>query len=475
MSGERSSPAAGAAGTSATRPSSLSPRPSPGAPRPYQFPRFERRRLPNGLGLVVASVSKLPVVTVLAVVEAGASTDPEGHEGLAQLTARALVEGTAELEGAALTDRLERLGTALDASADWDAAVARMTVLSSRLAEAFALMGSVLMSPSLPEREVQRLKAERLADLLQLRAEPRGLADEMFDRFAYAPTARYARPEGGSDRSVQAITRDDVARFYAARYRPAGTTLVVAGDVTPDAVERLALDTFGQWAGAQAEPAPPSDAPAPVGRRVHVVGKEDAAQSELRIGHVGLPRAHPAFFPAVVMNALLGGLFSSRINLNLREAHGYTYGARSEFDWRRGAGPFVVSTAVQSDVTDAAARETLKEIDRMRDEPVSAEELSLATSYLDGVFPIRYETTAAIATALANLVIYGLPEDYFDSYRAKVRAVTAADVQDVARRHLRPDALQLVVVGDPAVVRDPLEALAFGPVTVYDAEGRPVG
>jgi zinc protease len=171
------------------------------------------------------------------------------------------------------------------------------------------------------------------------------------------------------------------------------------------------------------------------------------------------------------MNALLGGLFSSRINLNLREAHAYTYGARSEFDWRRGAGPFVVSTAVKSDVTEAAAREILHEIDRMRAEPVRDDELSLATSYLDGVFPIRYETTAAIASALANLVVYGLPDDYFDRYRAAVRAVTVEAVRDAAVRHLHPDRLQLVVVGDPAVVRAPLDALAFGPVALHDATG----
>jgi zinc protease len=466
-------PVAGAA-TADRAPHPAPPRPAPAQPRDYHFPRFERRTLENGLRLVVAPVAKLPIVTVLAVVEAGAVCDPPDREGLAQLTARALVEGTQALDGAALTDRLERLGTALDASADWDAAVARMTVLSSRLAEAFALMGDVLMSPALPEREVERLKAERLADLLQLRTEPRGLADEMFDRFVYAPASRYARPDGGSERSVRAITRDDVARFYAARYRAGSTTIVVAGDVTADAVERLARTTFGRWAGAEPDSVVVNDEPARRTRAVHIVTKEDAPQSELRIGHVGLPRTHADYFPVTVMNAVLGGLFSSRINLNLREAHAYTYGAHSAFDWRRGAGPFVVSTAVRSDVTDAAARETLYEIERMVAEEVSADELSLATSYLDGVFPIRYESTAAIASALANLVIYALPDDYFDRYRARVRGVTAADVREAARRHLHPGDLQMVVVGDPAAVRGPLEALGFGSVTVYDAEEREV-
>lgn len=183
----------------------------------------------------------------------------------------------------------------------------------------------------------------------------------------------------------------------------------------------------------------------------------------LRVGHVGVPRATPDYFPLLVMNSILGGLFNSRVNLNLRERHGYTYGARSGFDWRRGAGPFAVESAVASDKTVAALREVLLEVDRMRDEPVAPEELSLATSYLDGVFPIRYETTSAIASALSALVIFGLPDDYFDAYRARVRAVTADEVQRVAREHLRPERLQLVVAGAPSL-RAELEALAFGPV-----------
>jgi zinc protease len=166
-------------------------------------------------------------------------------------------------------------------------------------------------------------------------------------------------------------------------------------------------------------------------------------------------------------------LFSSRINLNLREAHAYTYGAFSSFDWRRAAGPFSVATAVRSDVTDAAVREILLEIDRMRAEEVSEAELTLATSYLDGVFPIRFESTTAIANALASVVTYGLPNDYFDRYRASIRSVTASQVLEAARAHVRPEHLQIVAVGDPALVRGPLEQLDLGPVRAYDAEGRP--
>jgi zinc protease len=296
----------------------------------------------------------------------------------------------------------------------------------------------------------------------------------MFNRFVYTEGSRFGRAEGGTEQSVAAITRDDLVRFHRARYTPATTTLVLVGDISAEDAEALVVRRLGGWSGGAGPSPTPDAAPAAGGRRVHLVAKEDAPQSELRIGHVGVPRSHPDYMSIVVMNAILGGLFSSRINLNLREEHAYTYGAHSGFDWRRAAGPFAVSTAVQSDVTAAAARETILEIDRMRAEPVSDAELSLATSYLDGVFPIRYETTAAIAGALAGMVIYELPDDYFTTYRERVRAVTAEQVLRAARDHLHADALQLVVVGDPLQIRAPLEELAFGPVTVYDAEGRAV-
>jgi zinc protease len=450
------------------------PRPSPLSPRPYKFPRFERVTLDTGLELVVAPVHKLPLVTVVALVDAGALSDPTGREGLALITARALAEGTERSDGATLAERFELLGTAFDASADWDAATAGLTVVSERLPEALALFAEVITLPAFPEREIERIKAERLADLLQLRTEPRGLADEMFARFVYVPESRYARPDGGDAESVGALTRDEIVASYRARYRPQGSTLIVVGDVTVERAVQLVNDAFGGWRGKGATPATTVDRPATTQRRIHIVTKEDAPQSELRIGHPGIPRRHPDYYAVVVMNMVLGGLFNSRINLNLREAHAYTYGAFSSFDWRRGAGPFEVSTAVKSDVTDAAAAEVIKEIDRIRGEEIADDELSLATSYLDGVFPIRYETTAAIANALATLVLYGLPEDYFDTYRDRIRAVQRGEVRRVAETHLHPEQMQIVVVGDPGVVRAPMESLGIGPVTVYDAEGRPV-
>jgi zinc protease len=430
---------------------SRQPRPIPGPPRDYHFPRFDRETLPNKLRLVIAPIRRLPIVTVLAVVDAGALWDPKQREGIAPLTAKLLREGAGNLDGADLTERFEELGATIESGADWDAAVVSMTVMSDHLPKAMELFAAVLRQPAFRQREVERLKAERLAEIIQVRAEPRGLADEAFEAAVYHASSRYSVSLGGSETSIAEIETADIQAFYRSRYSPATTTIVIAGDIDPASATRLAQQHLGDWTGPMAENAPRADRPARDTRATHHVIRPDSAQSELRIGHVGVPRMHPDYFDLVVMNAILGGLFNSRINLNLREAHAYTYGAFSAFDWRRDAGPLVVSTAVRTDVTAEAVVEVVNEVERMRREPVQTQELSLAKSYLDGVFPIRYETTAAVAAALANQVIFGLPDDYFDTYRDNIRGVTEASVRRVANEHLHPDRLQLVVVGDPSV------------------------
>jgi zinc protease len=264
------------------------------------------------------------------------------------------------------------------------------------------------------------------------------------------------------------VTRDRIAAYHTAYYRPSATALIIAGDITVDEAVRQTSRCFGDWSGAAAPATKPVDRQRFGEARVHIVHKADAPQSELRVGHVAVPRLHDDYFPLVVMNAILGGLFSSRLNLNLREEHAYTYGAHSAFDWRRAASPFEISTAVETNVTADALREIMAEFTRIREAPVAETELSLATSYLIGVFPIRFESTAAVAGGLANVEIFGLPGDYFDTYRDRVRAVTADDVLRVARAHLDPARLQAVVVGDADAIRDSLAALGVGPVTVYD-------
>jgi zinc protease len=447
------------------------PRPRPGPSRPYRFPAFERRRLPNGLELIVAPVRRLPLTTFRFVLDLGARHESREQAGVASLTAAALAEGTARLDAGALADEFERLGGSLLTYATWDTTQVRTTVLSNRAPEALALLSEVLRTPALAAREVERLKSERLAELLEQKTEPRGLADERFSSLLYKPTSRLSVQEAGSERTVNAITVEACLEWHAQKFAPSIAALIVAGDVDPDDTYQLASDLLGDWsATGPAEPLV-DDSPANGERRVHLLDRPGAPQSELRLGHVGLPRHHPDYFDVVVMNAILGGVFNSRINLNLREKNAFTYGAFSSFEWRRDSGPFVISTAVATPVTGSAIREVLLELERMRAAEPSADELSLSTSYLDGVFPIRFETTDAIAGALATLRALRLPDDYYDTYRDRIRAVTAPAVLRAARAHLHTDRLQVLAVGDSAQVSTLLNELDLGPLLAVSDDG----
>ena len=443
-------------------------RPKSGPTRSYRFPEFHDEVSPSGIRLVTVPVKKLPIATVLVIIDAGAGNEQPGKEGIASLTASGLVEGTSRFDGAELAEKFEQLGTSIESGADWDSAFVRITTLSDKLEEATSLLGEVISGPVFPDREIERLKGERLAEILQLETEPRGLADEKFTEFLYAPESRYSRPDEGSSESVSALSRRDVEEFYQSSYRSGATTVIVAGDVSPERARTMVANAFQKWRAGSAKAPPLTTAPRTPNKTVHIVHKPDAPQSELRVGHVGLPRKHPDFFPTMVMNAVLGGLFGSRINLNLREVHGYTYGASSYYDWRRGAGPFVVSTAVQSEVTAPALTEILSEIDRIRADKISDEELTLARDYLEGVFPIRYESTSAIAAALATLVIHGLPADYYDTYRKNIRNVSADAVLAAANTHLHPSELQTVVVGDAKTIQASLADERFGELLVHN-------
>ena len=439
-------------------------RPAPAPPREYRFPAFTRIALDNGVDVLAAHVPRLPVCSVVIVVDAGAEYERPGFEGLARLTARSLIEGAGDLSAIELVERLEGIGATLRADADWDSAHLSMSLLSKRLPEALSILSDILTRPSFPSDELERLRNERLSELVQLRSEPRGLADESFIRAIYTDESRYSIPLGGREESVRRVSRNDVVDYHRDFYAPARAAVVVAGDVQPDQIANLLTSTLGKWRSEGVTADPRRGTAAVSDTRVHVVPRAEAPQSELRIGQVGLPRSHADYFQVVVMNSILGGVFSSRINLNLRERHAYTYSAHSVMHWRRGAGPFVVRTAVESGVTADSVREVMNEIQSVRTEPVQEDELSLARDYLYGVFPIRFETTGAIAAALAQLVVHELPEDYYDRYQSSIAAVTTADVLRVARSHLDPARMTVVAVGDPEIVRRPLEGVGLGPV-----------
>src|SRR5438067_1617137 len=258
-------------------------RPKPGPVRSYRFRQLSDEKLASGIRLVTAPVEKLPVVTVLVVVDAGSANDPPGKEGVAALTAATLLEGTSRLSGSELAETFERLGTSVDSGADWDSAFAKITMLSERLDDAVSLLGQVLSEPAFPEREVERLKAERLAEILQLETEPRGLADEKFSEFLYSVDSRYSKPDEGSSDSVSQLSRDDVEKFYRARYRTGSTTIVVAGDVSVDGARALVTKAFKGWETGVSEATRLIATPRTNRKSAHIVNKDGAPQSELRI------------------------------------------------------------------------------------------------------------------------------------------------------------------------------------------------
>jgi zinc protease len=410
---------------------------------------------------------------VRVLIDAGASAEDSAFAGVASLTTRSLAEGTRSRDGAELADAFERLGASLSVAASWDGIHVAATAMRERFPAVLRLLAEVVLTPAFPEREVRRLRDERLAELLEIRAEPRALADEMLEAFVYPAGSRYTMPEGGSTSTVERLSRDQVVSFHARYFHAQATTIIIAGHVDVTDAIREAEAAFLAVPASTAGQASVSRITAPA-RGVHIIHRADAPQTELRLGHLGVPRLNEDYFSIVLMNAILGGLFNSRINLNLRERHAFTYGASSAFEWRRDAGPFAISTAVATDVTARAIREILSETEQMRSGPPAAAELSLAASYLDGVFPIRFETTEAIAGALASLETFRLPDHYYDTYRARIRDVTVDDIARAARRYLHPEELQIVAVGDARRIGPDLEQMNAGPVEYLNADGAPV-
>jgi zinc protease len=451
-------------------------RPVPGEPRPYEFPATVRTVLSNGLRVAVVPMPGRALVSATLVVRSGAADEPDALGGAAVLAARALSEGTEVRDAVALIEAAERLGASLHAEAGWDAVSAGVDVPASRLGAALDLLAEMLRRPAFPEREVERLRDERLTDLLQARADPRRRADEAFVASIYADSSPYHRPPGGAADTVARLTAADLRAVHDRAIDPARAVIVVAGDVEPDEVIATVESLFADWSPAPTarDPGPIDDTSAIGGRVVNVVHRPGAVQTEIRIGHPALPRRHPDFHAVSVMSAILGGLFNSRLNMNLREEKGYTYGAGAGFDLRRARGPFAARAAVNTDATVPAVGEFLIELDRIREAPVAETELHAARDFLVGVFPLRFETPGPVAGSLAGLFVHDLPDDELARYRAAVEAVTVADVQRVARAHIHPEASAIVLVGDRDQFGQALEAADLGPVAELpdgDADG----
>lgn len=442
-------------------------RPAPGAPREYAFPAFRRAALDNGLGLIAVDLPGRPLVSVGLIIPSGAAEEPADAAGATVLMARALTEGTERHDAVQLVEAAERLGASIHAEASWDATSVGADVPADRLAEVLELIEEVLARPTFPAAEVERLREERLNDLLQARADPRRRAEEVFAAEIYAPTSPYRRPAAGLATTVAELDAEDVRAELARRFDPARMTLIVGGDLSGIDLDGLAATLFSGWQRHPdaADPGPTDATPAASRRRVRVVDRPGSVQTEIRIGHPGVARRTPDFHAVSVMGAILGGLINSRLNRKLREEKGYTYGASAGFDMRRSAGPFAARSAVNTDVTVPALLDAMAELERIRD-GVTAVELGEARDYLVGVFPLRFEAAGAVVGALGGLVVQGLPDDELSRYRSAIAAVTADDVQAAAVAHVHPDEAAIVLVGDADAFLPSLEGAGLGPIEI---------
>lgn len=446
--------------------------PEPGAPRPYHFPHIHRTTLDNGLNVLVAENHNAPIVALRAIVRSGADHDVTELAGLASLAADLLDEGAGDRDAIGLAEDVGRLGGALGTGADWDASYVSIEVLSRTVNEAVSILGDVTFRATFPPDALERVRSERMMEILQQRDEPAAIAGKRFAGLLYGSGA-YGNPIIGTSDSVTRITLDDARRFYEQHYVPNNASVVVSGDIRPNDAVDLVRGAFGSWKRGEEPPRPTIKPNAIEGSRIYLIDRPQAVQSEIRVGHIGVSRSSDDYFPINVMNALLGGIFNSRINLNLREKHGYTYGARSTFAFRRGAGPFVVSAPVRNEVTRESVEEVLSELRRIRTGDVEARELDETKSYMMGVFPATVQSASDIASRLLDMELYSLPEDYFDRYRENIGAITRDDIARVANKYVDPDRALIVIVGNAAQVREPLGTLGM-PLHEIDIEGNQV-
>jgi len=439
--------------------------PQPGPPAALKLPTIQKQKLSNGVPVWIVEDHKVPVAQVNLVVFSGTANDPPGKYGVASFTAALLEEGAGSRSALEIADAVDFLGADLGAASAVDASAVRLHVPVARLADALPIMGDVALRPTFPRDELDRERQQRLTSLLQGRDDPPTIAAVAFSRVLYGKGHRYGTPQMGTAETIKTFTSDDLRGFYTSAVRPENATLLAVGDFSAGAVVPLLEKTFGSWkaAGAAAAEKLPAAEP-PARRQIYLVDKPGAPQSQIRIGSIGVPRSTPDYFPIIVMNTILGGSFSSRLNNNLREVHGYTYGASSGFDMRLGPGPFFAAAGVQTDKTAEALTEFFNELTAIL-KPVPAEELARAKNYVALRYPSAFEATGDISRRLEDALVYHLPDDYFAKYVQNIQAVTAADVQRVAQKYVQPDRAAVVVVGDLKTIEPKIRALNLGPIT----------
>jgi zinc protease len=441
--------------------------------KPLEVPTPASFQLPNGLTVLVNERRGLPIVSASLVVKTGSGANPVDKPGLANFTAAMLDEGTATRSALQIADEVAQLGGSLSTSSTMDAMQITSGALRRNFDALLTLMSDVARNPSFPAEEIERQRKSRLASLIQQRENPGQVASNAMAAALYGTSHPYGFPEIGTEASNTAMTRDDMRAFWSQNFVPNNAALIVSGQVTAADLRPAVEKAFGEW--KQGTPAQPTlGSPATTAAKLVIVDKPGAPQTQLRVAGIGVPRATPDYEAIRIMNEALGGLFSSRINLNLREQHGYTYGASSQFVFRRAAGPFLIASGVRTDVTAPSVTEIFKEVRRMREAPLTAEELALAKDSLVRSLPAQFETSSSVTGSTANIYIYDLGLDYYTKLGARLSAVTADDVKSAAEKYVVPEKLIVIAVGDRARIAGELQKLNLGAVETRGADGMPV-
>ncbi|MEP6858760.1 MAG: pitrilysin family protein [Gemmatimonadales bacterium] len=450
--------------------------PPPAAPlRPYVFPSVEQFQLANGLKVILVEKHTLPVVEGRIIVDAGAMREPAAKNGLASLTGSLLSEGTGDMTGADIARAMDVFGAQYSTNANFSGAYADVVALKTVFPQALSLAAKTVMAPSFPVGEISRVKNRALANYQQTHARTAGLAADAFIRAAFASTAPFSRPASGTPATIGPLTRDDVINWHRTMYAPSAATLLLVGDLTPPEARSIAQQAYGSWTASRSALAPVENPIRPsTGTRVILVDRPGSVQSSVVIGQPGFRANDPDYLTMVALNHVLGGGFSNRVNLNLREKHGYTYGAGSTLDLRPGAGAFRISSEVRTNATDSALVEVVNEYKRAVGEPVPAMELQGSVNNLVSGFPSSVQTVQQLAGRIQQLIIWGLPVDFYATYRERLAAVTPEEVRTAATTRLTPNNLIVVVAGDLSKIEAPIRARNLGTVEVWDVNGNKV-
>ncbi len=447
--------------------------PSPGPNNTAQLPSAKRTELPNGMALYVVESHYLPIVSANLVFRSGSAADPAGLPGLAGFTASMIDEGTAKRDALQIANEAYALGASLSTGTQTDGSNASIRALKQNTPAAMAILSDIVQNPSFPAKEVERVRNDRLTALMQQRDQPWPTALRVMNACLFGPTHPYGHTQLGTEEALKKMTREDLTTLYKSTFSPKNAALIIAGDVTVAEAKKLAQDAFGTWKGEATTAAMPA-AGTTANSRVVIVDKPGSNQTMILAGQMGVKRSDPDYEKLDVMNTILGGLFSSRINMNLREDKGYSYGAFSFIGQNRAVGPLMAGAAVRGDATGPSIQEILKEVAKLKDGGVTEDELKLAKESIIRSLPANFETTSSTAGTMSGIYLYDLPLDYYQTLPGRVQAIQSSDVMDVAKRHLVPDRMVVVAVGDRSKIEPQISKLNLGSIAYRDADGKEV-